>query len=462
MNTKLYILLMFILWIKLDSIAQHYNDYEDEDDYSISDRKLKKLPWYGNNEFLYNYLDSSGYFNTKTGYAKAMFRIPVTLWVYRKSDGTEGPTDEEIKIIMNDLNYLNIKNNTQMLYYINQIKYINNSRRLILGYHLELLMLSISQREKGAINVHIAENIVKKRLFRRNGHVKGTYDKLFHTIYLKRVSSTSSLAHEIGHQFGLLHTHHNYNKGKCKQEAVDRSRTYKGCLKSGLICEKSGDAICDTPAEPNLKRYTNDSCEYIGKDVRDNWGDLYDPDTHNIMSYARNRACRTVFTLGQTAVMHYHAKKDGICAWDANCLEGHDFKHQYYFDKYEPDDTKGMATEIKFDQPQTHTFHKAFISKRKPDKDADVDWFTFKIKSKTREITIETAEAEFKAPATHLQLYDNGGKLIAESTKNINDDYAKLKVKNIEKGSYFLKVSKLRAIKNPYIGDYTIVLKENR
>lgn len=92
---------------------------------------------------------------------------------------------------------------------------------------------------------------------------------------------TTTLPHEIGHVLGLLHTH------ESGDELVD-----------GSNCQIAGDLVCDTPADPTLRYSTVDSsCRYYGT-ARDAKGQLYHPDTKNIMSYSR-KECRTSFTPGQ-------------------------------------------------------------------------------------------------------------------------------------------------------------------
>lgn len=95
--------------------------------------------------------------------------------------------------------------------------------------------------------------------------------------------SPGTLAHELGHLFGLVHT---FEGG---DEVVD-----------GSNCETAGDGICDTPADP----YTNDptitwlgdNCEFIFTGT-DTLGQLYQPDVGNTMSYYDCSGCG--FTRGQ-------------------------------------------------------------------------------------------------------------------------------------------------------------------
>ena len=77
--------------------------------------------------------------------------------------------------------------------------------------------------------------------------------------------------HEIGHFFGLHHTHAEAGEGK---ELVN-----------GSNCSVAGDLICDTPATPNTWNL-GDNCIYSGTE-RDPNGQLYQPDVKNVMAYAQ-------------------------------------------------------------------------------------------------------------------------------------------------------------------------------
>jgi hypothetical protein len=104
----------------------------------------------------------------------------------------------------------------------------------------------------------------------------------------------STVAHEVGHFLGLLHTH----------------ETIRGIeLADGSNCQFRGDEICDTPADPRLgTRNVDINCNYTGNE-RDINNDPYDPDPTNIMSYSR-KACRTSFTEEQTVRMNYYLERD--------------------------------------------------------------------------------------------------------------------------------------------------------
>lgn len=112
------------------------------------------------------------------------------------------------------------------------------------------------------------------------------------------MANRSTLAHEMGHCFGLYHTFEvNYG-----EEEVPRSGDCKNCT-------EAGDLLCDTEADPHSDGYDtgdfiNNICEYTGLLERecDDISYSYNMDPHNIMAYGR-RECRDLFTINQGARM---------------------------------------------------------------------------------------------------------------------------------------------------------------
>lgn len=93
---------------------------------------------------------------------------------------------------------------------------------------------------------------------------------------------TSVIIHEMGHYFGLPHTH-NFPGS----ELVD-----------GSNCQTAGDGFCDTPADPNINGKVDGNCEYIGEE-KDANGHFYLPPTNNYMSYSAP-SCLREFSQEQT------------------------------------------------------------------------------------------------------------------------------------------------------------------
>jgi len=99
------------------------------------------------------------------------------------------------------------------------------------------------------------------------------------------VNNGSTLKHELGHYFSLMHTHgmSNCGGGITTDELVNNSN-----------CATAGDLICDTPADPCLSGLVTAACVYNGVAVDANT-QAYSPLTDNIMSYSL-ASCRTEFT----------------------------------------------------------------------------------------------------------------------------------------------------------------------
>ena len=115
---------------------------------------------------------------------------------------------------------------------------------------------------------------------------------------------SKTLAHELGHYFGLYHT---FEVEETGEELVN-----------GDNCLVAGDLICDTPADPfeegSLTRYTDseDPCRFVFRG-RDENGQFYVPHTGNVMSYYDDE-CACGFTHDQLAVMaaNYLANRRGL------------------------------------------------------------------------------------------------------------------------------------------------------
>jgi len=204
------------------------------------------------------------------------FRIPIRAHVLRKSDGSGGisQADVDASIARTNVHFRPLN----MEFYVDKYNYLDNTTdyETYLDYDKPRPMetrLAKDHAVQEAINVFFVQNSSTSWApkLKDKGHI---VMKNSHT------RNESTFSHELGHFFGLPHTH---AKG---DELVD-----------GSNCSSAGDGFCDTPADPNLSGKVVTPCRYIGTD-KDANGHTYRPMTNNIMAYTRFE-CRGFFTKQQ-------------------------------------------------------------------------------------------------------------------------------------------------------------------
>lgn len=114
-----------------------------------------------------------------------------------------------------------------------------------------------------------------------NGYAKFPQDQIDRIVVSRERALTSTMEHELGHYFSLLHT---YSTSRGEE------------LVSGANCRVAGDLICDTPPDPGERSDFN-ACIYVGTAV-DAAGDVYTPDGFNYMGRGE-ATCRNKFSLLQ-------------------------------------------------------------------------------------------------------------------------------------------------------------------
>jgi len=432
---KYTIILFLIIYSPIVSSAQIFqNEACGYNEHSIFANKL-----YVDIEEINLFLDSCNY-NPSSDDIK--YRIPVKFWIYRKSDGTGGLTKFQIKEHIRNLNYFYSINNIGISFYLRpDVEYIDSDRLHKLNYYNQAPLQTFKNKSDACINVYVTEKLEKERLFKIKKNYSGTYNSFTDGVIIARGVSSTTLSHEIGHYFGLKHPH-SYWKSKIKGEPVSRTKLISGT--NTRMCEKKGDGLCDTPAEPNLAKYTDDKCNYTGWNVKDKYGVVYKPATNNIMSYTQNRDCRTNFTEEQKALILYTAsKKKYAKQWStSNVLSDNN-----NFDYFEPDNLKETASEIFFRTIQTHTFHKIYTKNNKYNFKDDVDWLYFNLnikKSKTIKVILSKSKYDF--PNLLITVYKKDKEIF--KIKVENENVKEFLINKLTKGKYLIKIQKISTKSN--------------
>lgn len=404
---RLIFLLIFSVFTCFDFYGQDCEviDYFDSDiSYTISEEEYQSFPWYENPEYAVEYyqdfmagLDVEPLPNARQ-HPNPGFRIPVVFWVYRDDNGGRGideqgdlyeplPTDIDIQKLMDVVNHAFGDNDVPMQLYLGGVITVDNSKRLIVKDRFEKIKMASENRLPGYINIQIYVE-------GGNEYFWDTNAIFIHRRVFQSSSSIGTFAHEVGHYFGLLHTHFGHGV-PCLREPVTRGEVNAFCFNdtNRPRCSITGDLLCDTPADPKMSTvpteyipYKNDcKWEYY---MTDYFGDRYWPQVSNYMGYG-NSGCRKIFTPGQRGIMLWTANFRANTTYSLYGID-HRNNSNNQVDVYEPDNSHVSAREVVFNEWQEHTFHTAGVSDEE-------DWykFTFRPDSNLSDLVIRVEEETF-------------------------------------------------------------------
>ena len=232
------------------------------------------------------YFSLASNFNKSNGTIKNA--IPIKAHVIRSSNGTGGIEVSKLNSLIDEINA--IYAGAYMEFFIcDGINYIDNDGFYYFNKRDEEALIDVNN-SNGLLNIYFTNSIENSSNESICGYSNNARNSDLILIQNDCATNGSSLAHEIGHFFSLMHTHGPDND-KLTTELV-----------SGENCDTDGDGICDTPADPMLDNNNTDNfCDYIGN-KKDANGNLFNPDTNNMMSYSR-KGCRSNFTPQQLARM---------------------------------------------------------------------------------------------------------------------------------------------------------------
>ena len=273
--------------------------------YCATQTSEQNMQFINDNMDLIRYYESEYYSLKEIKTSTALNSIPVKIHIVTNDDGSGGIN---ISAVLEELSEVNsyFQNSFVEFYVCDDVNYINSSSLYDFDSDTQQDLL-FSNHQSDILNIYFVGDIS----FGAGGacgytYLPGNTDQYYDVIVMDNDCTTSTsgttLTHEFGHHLNLIHTHGPQN-GFLTSELV-----------SGTNCSFAGDLLCDTPADPELgySNVNNINCLYSvsGTPPTDAQGNLFDPDTSNIMSYAPQE-CTNTLTDEQYARMYagYHAYK---------------------------------------------------------------------------------------------------------------------------------------------------------
>lgn len=237
-------------------------------------------------------------------------RIPYQIHLIKASDGT---SQISLQLVYKEIDTLNINfGSANIVFYECEPPEIILSDSLFYYDHSEESVLLSQHHTPNVVNLYIPDMIT----YSGSGLAGYSYyppspDIVVMSASAFQMTNRGTMTHELGHYFGLMHTHESY--------------PYGDELVNGSNCATAGDRLCDTPADPILNYMIVDSsCVYTGTATDAN-GMAYAPDVHNFMSYSLG-TCYTSFSPLQYSLMNTTAttKRSNLACSSGVGLKEHD------------------------------------------------------------------------------------------------------------------------------------------
>lgn len=196
-------------------------------------------------------------------------RFSMVVHIVRDSLGDPGITEADI---LGQVGYINgLWDTICVSFEVCEFRYIDNfqwdSLEALAGYRWNEMLTAHEQEQR--INIFYVA-LIREPPQTAGFATLGGIAASGGSICMTKGGGSGTLAHEMGHFWGLEHTFSNPG-----QELAD-----------GSNCATAGDQLCDTPADP----YSGPDIEYV-TDCIFSWmgldpnGQFYDADVGNIMSY---------------------------------------------------------------------------------------------------------------------------------------------------------------------------------
>ncbi len=219
--------------------------------------------------------------------------VRTVVHIIRYSDGT-GMSEETAREAIDILNNYFTDNNANIKFFISKIS-TKNSGGTTFGFdYIDCSTIDPYDLKdpivQDALNIYFFPNIA--------GGGKGVTVSIPGNVCIVSYNSAllSTLAHEVGHCFGLYHT--DETCGENHSETVYENIIRIPNQTCSPNCDVAGDRICDTPAQRNPNGSSTDEC-----------GNEYpttNPNEGNMMDVQSGDGVRNYFTYGQKQRMQYY------------------------------------------------------------------------------------------------------------------------------------------------------------
>ena len=250
-----------------------------------------------NNKENFEYYLAEYYSKIQSKSSTAITNVPAKIHIITDTNGATNITEGQILDEIDEANTF-LANSFLEITVCEDTNYIANNQ--LYNYTYDDMSLLYQNNQSNIMNLYFVESINDNTVAGYT-HYPGSTSQYYDVIVMDNQATTntisSTLIHEFGHHFNVLHTHGTSNEPGSTDEYVN-----------GSNCATAGDRFCDTPADPliNSSNVSSVNCMYTGN-ATDALGQTYDPDTSNIMSYSPD-ACTDFFSQEQYAMMYagYH------------------------------------------------------------------------------------------------------------------------------------------------------------
>ena len=291
-NDILLIFQTFFMFFCLSSVSQEihtgYCGTEAPDNFFETEN---------NNKENFEYYLAEYYSKIQSKSSTAITNVPAKIHIITDTNGATNITEDQILDEIDEANTF-LANSFLEITVCEDTNYIANNQ--LYNYTYDDMSLLYQNNQSNIMNLYFVESINDNTVAGYT-HYPGSTSQYYDVIVMDNQATTNSISstliHEFGHHFNVLHTHGTSNEPGSTDEYVN-----------GSNCATAGDRFCDTPADPliNSSNVSSVNCMYTGN-ATDALGQTYDPDTSNIMSYSPD-ACTDFFSQEQYAMMYagYH------------------------------------------------------------------------------------------------------------------------------------------------------------